>query len=173
MKRLLVAILLLYPLSALAQTYEWTDEHGTVNFTEDLGNVPKKYRKKVKVLGGESGEPEVVNEPATEGKPKGEAGEKAEKSKKREKAKMLYGGRDGNYWHKEFAAARREIEATDASLSQLRERLNDTSHMSRGEYLAIHNTINNEEARLKGQQKKLDDLKESADRAGVPMEFRE
>ena len=61
MKKLLVLLLLLYPLSAVAVTYEWTDEKGTVNFTEDLGNVPKKYRKKVKVLGAdEGGAPQII-----------------------------------------------------------------------------------------------------------------
>ena len=28
-----------------AQTYKWTDEHGRVSFTDDLSNVPEKYRK--------------------------------------------------------------------------------------------------------------------------------
>ena len=27
-----------------AQTYKWTDEHGRVSFTDDLSNVPEKYR---------------------------------------------------------------------------------------------------------------------------------
>lgn len=34
---------------AYAETYSWTDEHGTIHFTEDLGKVPQKFRGRVKV----------------------------------------------------------------------------------------------------------------------------
>lgn len=33
--------------SASAETYTWTDDQGTIHFTEDLGTVPQKIRKKV------------------------------------------------------------------------------------------------------------------------------
>jgi len=165
MKKLLVALLLLYPLSAVALTYEWTDENGTVNFTEDLGKVPKKYRKKAKVLGAEENGPQTTiesGEPAKKTKPEA-AGEK----------KKLYGGKDGQSWRKEFAAAKGQVKATESQLADLRGRLADTSKMSRGEYLSIQNTIKHNETILKGQQQKLDELQESADRAGVPAEFRQ
>jgi hypothetical protein len=32
--------------SAVAQTYSWTDEKGTMHFTEDPGSVPRQYREK-------------------------------------------------------------------------------------------------------------------------------
>ena len=74
MKKLLVLLLLLYPLSASAETYQWVDERGTTNFAEDLGKVPKKYRKKAKRLGegedtsstGATGKPPVASEPKAE-----------------------------------------------------------------------------------------------------------
>lgn len=34
--------------AAHADTYSWTDEQGTVNFSEDLGSVPKQFRKKAR-----------------------------------------------------------------------------------------------------------------------------
>ena len=37
--------------TADAETYTWTDAQGTVHFTEDLGTVPAKLRKKVRKLG--------------------------------------------------------------------------------------------------------------------------
>jgi len=164
MKKLLVALLLLYPLSAMALTYEWTDENGTVNFTEDLGKVPKKYRKKAKVLGAEESGPQTTvepGEPAKKTKPEA-AGEK----------KKLYGGKDEQSWRKEFALAKAEVKSTESELANLHGRLEDTSKMSHGEYLAIQNTIKHNEIKLQGQQKKLNELQESADRAGVPAEFR-
>jgi hypothetical protein len=165
MKKLLVALLVLYPLSAFAVTYEWTDEHGTVNFTEDLGKVPKKFRKRAKVLGGEDSTPQTTILPETSAeKPKGEEGQKAKK---------LYGGRDEVAWRKDFISVRRELQQAEADVAELRGRLNDTSRMSRSEYLAIQNTINHNEVRVRGLQKKLDLLQDSADRAGVPAEFRQ
>ena len=169
MKKLLVAMLLLYPLSALAQTYEWTDQRGTVNFTEDLGKVPKKYRKKVKVIGGEeTGAPQTtVLEPE---KGKGKAKVKDDDSAK---GKKLFGGKDETAWHKEFQSAKGELQQTEASLAELKGRLGDTSKMSRSEYLSVQSSIKNLEFRLQQQQKKLDLLGESADRLGVPQEYRQ
>ena len=164
MKKMLLLMLLLYPLSASALTYEWTDDRGTVSFTEDLGNVPKKYRKKVKVLDGDDGgapQSTVINEPA-----KGKAKEEPAKAKK------LFGGKDEAAWRNEFSTAKGNLQHAESGLVDLRARLNDTSKMSRSEYLTIQNTIKNEEARVQQLQKKLDALQESADRLGVPMEVR-
>jgi hypothetical protein len=169
MKKLLVAMLLLYPLSALAQTYEWTDRSGTVHFTEDLGKVPKKYRKKVKVIGDDTGEPRVTEttEP-TKGKSAREAG-----GKEKEKEKKLYGGKDEAAWRNDFRNARRAVQQTESDLSDQTGRLADTSKMSRSEYLGIQSTIGFLKGRLAGQRQRLDQLQESADRAGVPAEFRQ
>jgi hypothetical protein len=166
MKKLLVVLLLLYPLSASAQTYQWTDERGTVNFTEDLGKVPKKYRKKVKVLGlDESGVPQVI--------------ESTEPGKGRTKElgtpkdnKALYGGKDEAAWRNEFATAKRELKVTEQELADLRGRMGDTSKMSRSEYLALQNTINHNEFRVQELRKRLDLLREKADKAGVPADLR-
>jgi len=167
MKRLLVALLVLYPLSALAVTYQWTDERGTVNFTEDLGNVPKKYRKKVKILGGdESLAPQTVEIPEQAAKGTGGKDEPA-------KGKKLYGGKDENAWHNEFQNAAADVRQTETDLAELRARLTDTSRMSRGEYLSLQNAVKNDEIRLQQQKNKLDTLRQSADRLGVPPEFRQ
>jgi hypothetical protein len=168
MKKLLVVMLMLYPLSALAQTYEWTDDRGTVNFADDLGKVPKKYRKKAKVLGADESvttETTVVSEPV---KAKAKGDTKAEAAP----AKKLYGGKDESYWRSEFQTAKGQLQRTESDLADLRGRMGDTSKMTRIEYLSIQNSIKNDEERLKQQQKKLDLLKESADRAGVPADLR-
>jgi len=166
MKKLLVLLLLLYPLSASAQTYQWTDQRGTVNFTEDLGKVPKKYRKKVKVLGGdESGAPQVTeSSEQVKGKTM-DAGTPKEK-------KPLYGGKDESTWRKEFAAAKGELQAAEKELADFRGRQGDTSKMSRSEYLAIQNSIKHDEFRVQDLKKKLDLLRVNADKAGVPMDLR-
>jgi len=165
MKKLLVMMLLLYPLSSSAFTYQWTDDRGTVNFTEDLGKVPKKYRKKVKVSGGEDGAPQttVISEPES-GKAKGATPLQGKK---------LYGGKDESGWRNEFLSTRGNLQQAESDLAELRGRLGDTSKMSRSEYLSIQNSIKHGESRQQQLKKKLDLLQESADRIGVPDEFRQ
>ncbi|UPU34438.1 DUF4124 domain-containing protein [Geomonas paludis] len=164
MKKLLVLLLLLYPLTAAAETYQWTDERGTVNFADDLGQVPKKYRKKARRLGQEDTSPRVIESGAAE--PAKAKGEDAQGAKK------LYGGKDETVWRREFLQAEFNLKNAQTDLATLKGRLADTSRMPRSEYLAIQNSIKYAEDRVQAQQQKLDQLRESADRLGVPPEYR-
>lgn len=163
MKKLLVALLLWYPLSASALTYEWTDGGGTVNFTEDLGNVPKKYRKRVKVLGSdESGTPQIIEnaEPATGKATVGGT----------PKEKKTSGGKESAALRSEYATAKASLQATEEELADLYGRLGDTSKMSRSEYLSLQNTVKQDEYRVVEQKKRLDRLLEKAEKAGVALD---
>ncbi|QXE92382.1 DUF4124 domain-containing protein [Geomonas subterranea] len=164
MKRLLVLLLLLYPLSAVAETYQWTDERGTVNFADELGQVPKKYRKKARRLGDEGAAP-VVNE---------ERGAEPAKAKPDEAqaGKKVYGGKDEAAWRREFLQAEFNLKNAESDLATLKGRLSDTSRMNRSDYLSIQNSIRYAEDRVQAQQKRLDQLRETADRLGVPQDFR-
>lgn len=168
MKKLLAVLLLLYPLGAAAETYQWTDERGTVNFADDLGQVPKKYRKKAKPLGAEeeaAPAPKTGNgsegEPA---KPKSKTGEQG--------AKKLYGGKDEEAWRRDFRQTEFNLKNAESELATLRGRIADTSRMSRTEYLSVQNSIKYAEDRVRLMQNKLDELRETADRLGVPPDFR-
>lgn len=167
MKTLLVMMLLLYPLTAAAETYEWTDESGIVNFTEDLGKVPKKYRKKARRVGEES---DVT--PGTDLAPAPAPAEHG-KGEGAQKGKTLYGGKDENTWRRDFLNAKFDLQQSQADLEELQGRLRDTSKMSRSEYLTIQNTIKHAEKRLQQRQKRMEQLKELADRAEVPADFRQ
>jgi hypothetical protein len=166
MKRLLVAMLLLFPMSALAGIYEWTDDHGTVNFAEDLGKVPKKYRKKAKLIADETGaaQTSVIGEEKPGEKPK--AAEEIQKKK-------AYAGKDESAWRREFGMAKKELQVGETNLAELQARLRDTSTMSRTEYLQIQNTIKQQEIHVQGLRRKVEQLEESADRAGVPADVRQ
>lgn len=165
MKKLLLLLLLIYPLTALAETYEWVDERGTVNFAEDLGKVPKKYRKKAKRLGGD--------EPAAESAAPAAAPEAAKAKGVEEKGeKKIYGGKDELAWRREFLQANSNLQSAQTELDTLKLRLSDTSRMSRSEYLIIQNSIKHAEVRVQELQKKLDQLNSSADRYDVPADFR-
>lgn len=181
MKTLLVCVMLaIFAVPAIAETYTWVDSQGTINYTEDLGNVPKKYRKKVRVLG----EQEPATPEVQEGKekpdvqqqkevPPGGAVQKGQESApavKQEK-KAEYGGKDATTWKYDFAAARANLKAAENHLADNRNRLKDTTGMSREEYLSIENTIRSLEYSILSQRKRLDDLKIEAGNAGVPAEL--
>ncbi|UFS69673.1 DUF4124 domain-containing protein [Geomonas sp. RF6] len=170
MKKWLVAAILLYALPLIAQTYEWTDERGTVNFTEDLGKVPPKYRKKAKLIGEESGAPQVTEEtePA-----KGKGAEGKGKGSEARAEKKVYGGKDEKVWREEFGRANADLKAAEKDEAELRARISDTSRMSRTEYLTIQNSLKHAEFRVQDLKKKLDQLNARADKADLPGDLRQ
>ncbi|HEY6837471.1 MAG TPA: DUF4124 domain-containing protein [Geobacteraceae bacterium] len=175
MKRaLLVMTLLMFAVPAAATTYTWEDDQGTVNFTEDYGKIPKKYRKKAKVLGGEEEEPSVVVEPeqGEKGKPKAATPRETSEQPQAEQKNTVFGGKEGKAWRAEFGQLKADLKASEDQLVDLRKRLADTSKMSRSEYLRLQDSIRNLENRILGLRERLDDLKAAANRAGVPDEFR-
>ena len=169
-------LVVLFAFPASAETYTWEDDQGTVNFTEDLGNVPAKYRKKVKIVG----EDELLSPAATgEGEKPGAKGrgtgepKEGPPSVKQDKKKVVYGGKDAETWKSEFGALNADLKAAEKQLVEYRNRLKDTSSMSRSEYLSLQNTIKSIEYSVVGQRKKLDDLKKEAETAGVPANLME
>jgi hypothetical protein len=170
-------VTLLFAGSAVAETYMWEDASGTVNFAEDLSQVPKKYRKKVTVRGDLSApapeqsnvatEPGAAKTPSSApgasdaGKPAGDNGKK-----------VLYGGKSGEDWRRDFAYLKADIKSTDDQIAEMNGRLTDTSHMSRSEYLNTHSTLKSLQLHKTEVGKKLDALSQSATKAGVPAEFR-
>lgn len=177
MKRaLLVMTLLMFAVPAVATTYTWEDDQGTVNFTEDYGKIPKKYRKKAKVLGGEEEEQPVAGEPeqGEKAKPKTAAPREASEQPPAEKQdkNAVYGGKDGKAWRVEFGQLKADLKASEDQLVDLRKRLADTSKMARTEYLRLQDSIRNLESRILSLRERLDELKAAANRAGVPDEFR-
>jgi hypothetical protein len=160
-----------------AETYSWVDSSGTVHFTEDISQVPKKYLKKVRVRGDVSPVVPGVVENSTESPAGVDAVSPApagaiapvESGVKKE---VLYGNRSGKSWKADFDTLRAEIGATDDQITELNSRLVDTSKMSRTDYLSIQSTIRNFQFRRVELEKKLSSLNDQASRAGVPGEFR-
>ena len=170
MKGMLLVMLLLFSVPVFAETYKWIDDRGTVNFSENLGSVPKKYRKRVKIIGGdEANVPQVteVEEPG-KGKDKGDGKEDAKDAGKEWKKKAIYGGKDEAAWKYEFKKLKADITASEEQLADTNTRLSDSSKMSRSEYLTLQHTGKNIEYRLSELRKKLDSLNAAAAKAGVP-----
>jgi len=175
MKVFIISIaLLLISLPVFAVTYTWEDDQGTVNFTEDLGNVPVKYRKKVKVVGEEEllpAEPgESVEKMPAKNKSQTVGGipEGTQPTKKADSKAVVYGDKDADAWKTKYKALDADVKAAEKQLEEFKSRLKDTSTMSRSEYLSIQATIRSIENSLVMRRQKLDELKQQAAAAGVP-----
>jgi hypothetical protein len=174
---IIITILLVFAAPAIAVTYTWMDDRGTVNFAEDLGSIPKKYRKKAKAVGvEEEAAPAVPRERKEEVTPvpKVKATESAEEQPVAEKKefKKIYGDKTAAAWKSEFGQLNADTKAAEDQLVELRAKLSDTSKMSRSDYLSFQKTIRNVEERILGLRKKRDALNEDANKAEVPAELR-
>jgi len=165
--------------TAFGETYTWVDDQGTVNFSEDLGSVPPKFRKRVRLLDDmqpppdegarEGGKAPVAGaageEPAGRGEEKAPAREKA---KEKPKEKELYAGRDGETWKQEYGALKADLKGAERQLVRYREHLKDPSILSRDEYLSIEHSIRLQEKIVLDLRKRVEDFKGEAAAAGVP-----
>jgi len=181
----LVVVVLLFASSALAETYTWVDSSGTVNFSDDLSQVPRKYRKKAKVRGdmgpGMPGDVESKEDtPASKEKgetardaEKGDAGKsgKSDKTAKSDKKDALYGGKSGASWKKEFDTVRDQIESVDQQIEGNNKRMQQ-GKMTRSEYLSMEYANRSLQQKRNELIGKLESLNEQATKAGLPSQYR-
>jgi hypothetical protein len=173
---IIVALLVLFAIPVEALTYKWVDKQGTVNYTEDLGSIPRKYRNKATIVGAEEdatspeGGAKEGAKPAA--KARGDEQPQAQPAKEKQDQKKTYGGKSGETWKRDFGQLNADIKATEDQLSELKQRMQDTSKMSRGEYVSIQMGINGAETRLQRLKGKLDALTEDANKADVPADLR-
>lgn len=174
MKNFIVVVtLLLFAAPVTAATYKWVDDRGTVNFSEDYGRIPKKFRKKARVVGEDSSSPPMAPEAKEESKARQKATGAAEAGKdaaadKPAKKKVVYGGMDEETWKKDYGKIRTDLKNAEEQLVETRGRLDDTSKMTRNEYLSVQNTIKALENRVLELRKRMDSLNDSAAKSGVP-----
>lgn len=171
-------VMLLFIGTAMAETYIWEDANGTVNFSEDISHVPKKYRKNVRIRGDVSSyETEQSSSAAESGAAKpstsapivSDAGKPGEGN---EKKQLRYGGKSGEEWRNEFAYLKADLRSTDDQIAELNGRLADTSRMSRSDYLNTQSSLKSLQMHKTEVGRKLDALSQAATRAGLPAEFR-
>src|SRR5512138_63459 len=90
-----LAGIILLPMTASAEIYRWVNERGVVSFTDNLGNVPEKYRAKATLIDANvPAVEEVVVEQSGAGKEKVGDDKDAKKNGADEaKKKKLFGGK--------------------------------------------------------------------------------
>jgi len=120
MKRILIIILFFLFISeiSLAEIFKWVDEKGVVHFTDDILQVPEKYRSKVKKMGL----PERIKETKAEEEatPKGES-----TSKNKEEVYKDRLGRGEDYWKARVEGWRNKLKDYQEELETLRTKYNE------------------------------------------------
>jgi len=174
MRNIIVTLLLLaVPAICSAEIYKWTNEKGQTGYSDDLGNIPKKYRDNAVVTEKEEQAVEIIEKVEPEKNPrKGVEGKGAQDKESKVKEKPLFDGKTGEVWKQDFARQKYEVKSLEDQAAGIKERMADGSKVSRGEYLTLQNTLRDYDVRIGKAKKKLDSLNTAADDAGVPMELR-
>ena len=113
MKRISIIILFILFISAIcfAEVYRWVDEKGAVHFTDDITQVPERYRSKTEEIGS--------SEEKEEAKPEGEA----TPGKKEETYKDQL-GRGEDYWKGRVVEWKQKLREQEDKLEALRVKYN-------------------------------------------------
>lgn len=170
-----LACLCLYAVPLLAETYSWTDDSGTINFTEDYSSIPKKYRKKVHKRDDISGQPSQAapaadaaggksNKPKEPRKTDGEAGTDA--------GNGLYGGKKGEQWQPEFQVRGAEVKRLEQQLIQLEALTKKPVGISRERAFGLPQEFRETQRQYNDALKRYNELNDAANKAGLPAEFR-
>ena len=113
MKRISIIILFILFISGIcfAEVYRWVDEKGAVHFTDDITQVPERYRSKTEEIGS--------SEEKEEAKPEGEA----TPGKKEETYKDQL-GRGEDYWKGRVVEWKQKLREQEDKLEALRVKYN-------------------------------------------------
>jgi hypothetical protein len=164
-----------------SRMYQWTDDSGTVSFTDNPIRIPKKYLKKVKKRDSMTGKTLSSQE----------QNEVTVKLPQINSEKQLFGGHDEHWWRGQFSGLRLQIKTINEALPEKKARLKElhykkvvsnSSGMSptpitnprkhREEYMDLYHEIKGDEEKLAELEKKLAELDFDASKAGVPFEWR-
>jgi hypothetical protein len=116
-----VLLLLATTVSAGAEIYSWTDDQGTVHFTEDRGAVPSTYRGKLRET-GDSGEP-AEKAPPTRDEATVATPAPVETGAARTEERLDFSTRD--QWQE-------ALQKQEAAMVSLRQRLDDIAAAAKG-----------------------------------------
>ncbi len=161
MKTIRVLIVLASVLIAqlsFAQVYKWVDEKGGVHFTDDILQVPEKYRSKTEKIGivEEKAEPKVQND--------------ASPSKKKEEPYKDRLGRGEEYWKEKTESWKKKLSSAQDKVENLRMKYNDlTEKLNASKSSAARATVRNERDQVK---RELDIYKQQVEEAKMMLDKR-
>jgi len=146
MKRILIIISFIFFISEIsfAEVYKWVDEKGVVHFTDDITQIPEKYRPKTEKMG--------IPEEKGETKVEGELTPKQKEEMYKDRL-----GRGEDYWkgrleewRKKLRELQDRLETLRAQYNGLTERYNDSkSTAERGNLKKERDQVKNEMDQIK------------------------
>ncbi len=165
---LCLCFILLTASQLFAETYSWVDDAGVWNFTEDFNRIPKKYRKSVERRG------DTENAQTRQKSPVQETNQtSALKSVvATDKDNQLYNGKSYDAWRKELDAQEAELKRLEQRLEQMQSNIKKSGNISRerqSEQLREYESLSVE---YKDRYKIYSDLLESARKAGLTVEMK-
>jgi chromosome segregation ATPase len=145
MKTLALFLLFLFIATlSYAQVYKWVDEKGIVHFTDDMTQIPEKYRRGI--------EEREVQEEKIETKEKGEAPQKKQADSYKDRL-----GRGEEYWKARVEESRKKLQSLQEKVESLRLKYNElTEKFNASKSSAERAMIRNDRDQIKNQ---MDELK--------------
>ena len=162
---------------ASADIYQWVDNNGVVNFTDNFDSIPKKYQNKVKVQSSDNpSQGDTASEPV-QSTVQEDNNHQPEESSPQLKT---FGGHNETWWRSQYARLRGELAQLQANLpakqseaEQLRRKLIIYTYArNRVAYQEKLDEIQRDEKRIAALTEQLSALDTQASAAGVPFEWR-
>ncbi|HET6421222.1 MAG TPA: DUF4124 domain-containing protein [Geobacteraceae bacterium] len=167
-------IIFIIPASVHATVYEWKDDQGVVNFTDNPDKIPAKYKKRVKKRSSTDTETtESVPVTTRQTTPPAEGQPVKEKE-------ILYGGHNEDWWRSAFGKIREELKSIQDKLPEKKQDLEVARRKMaiyqypqyRQAYYELKSEIEKDEARIGELNKQLESLDKDASRDAVPFDWR-
>jgi chromosome segregation ATPase len=139
----LLLFLFAVPLS-YAQVYKWVDEKGIVHFTDDITQIPEKYRRVIE-------EREATEEKIDTKKEEPQATPKKQTDSYKDRL-----GRGEEYWKGRVDESRKKLQSQQEKVESLRLKYNDlTEKFNTSRSSAERATIRNDREQIKNQMDEL------------------
>lgn len=173
---ILVGLFTAFPL--FAETFTWTDENGTMNFTEDYSKIPPKFRNKV----NKREEVESDAPPAQNAASRGKDGDSSDvrpvmqgnalTRQSTDEPEGSYGGKKGEKWASEFRAINSEISLLEQKILEAKELNKKPTGLNKEQINRLPQEIVALVKQRNDAIKRYNDLNDRANNADVPAEFR-
>jgi len=175
MKQMLVVVaVFLLTGSAVAETYSWSDNSGTLHFTDDLGAVPKKYRNQAirRATGNE--QPTASSETVQETAPVVTPGEATPQVSPGAVTlpTTRFGDRTVAEWQEQFKGLRTELAAIQQQQKELQQEAGEGKKFLKSQQINEMNTRSKQlYEQYEAARQRFNQLAEQANRVGLPPEY--
>jgi predicted nucleic acid-binding Zn-ribbon protein len=144
MKTLALVLLILFTATlSYAQVYKWVDEKGIVHFTDDMTQIPEKYRR--------TSEEREATEEKIETKEKAEVPQKKQADSYKDRL-----GRGEEYWKGRVEESRKKLQSLQDKVESLRVKYNElTEKFNTSKSSAERAMIRNDREQIKNQMDEL------------------